>query len=479
MNADELDDYKYKMNVCGALADDSKGDSGDGVFKASCDAGSGVCQYKKGTEDAWSLGKPQSPQWDPEADGVYIEYTDGTPCEGVTDENGDTVSRTTRINFECGTHTGFPVYQHETGCYYVFNWRTSAACPTTTDVIEGGAESCVVTDSVTQVEYDLTKLGDKGVLVADDPSDDWEYHLSLCGSKESAGQRIHLGCPPGTAICQVNKKDENFTNVVGKYPGSMTIANGIGKISMQYERGDMCQQAGKDPVPRSAVVTFECSESAIDPVAEFKKEVHREGFDGCQYLINIKTHLACSGEDGNDRNPPCEVADGDHVYDLTPLQGADVTVLDRTFSGVDIKIDVCTREDKNGPKMEEEHGGPHAHIEYEAKEGDFGAECEDKNPTVHIDFYCPEWAKGNEMAFSLGSPEIREKTKECQFNIDWYTTAGCPLRVKGGESCKVVDRDVRTVDPREKGDPPPPNPAKKWLLESRRPPGTGAGTPTS
>eukprot|EP00912_Choanoflagellata_sp_UC4_P001678 UC4_evm1s1067 len=437
----QTDNYRYLINVCAPLIDD------EDTKLDYCEKGSGVCQFKSGPPiQAWSLGKPESPKWDPAAGGVYIEYPGGTRCEDVKDKNGDIPDRVTRINFECGSHTGFPVFQHEVGCYYVFNWRTSAACPQKTTIEEGKAEKCVITDSITQIKYDLTDLGKKPLPAARDKND-WEYHLNLCGSQHNSTNTG--GCPPGTAICQVNWKSENVPpNVVGKSPGTISIRDGIGQISMKYEDGDKCQGDDGIEVSRSAVITFECHKKP-EPIVEFLNEVRTKNESthhrGCYYLFNIKTNLACSDKDGNDENPSCLVPSGDVVYDLTPLQGADVIVLDKTFSGINIKVDVCTREDKQGPRMEDGHGGSHMHIEYDVEkeyfdDDYFGDACEGKDVKVHIDFRCPEWAaKENIVAYNLGSPEIKEKPEECQYEVEWVSTAACPLRIAGGQSCKVLD----------------------------------------
>lgn len=151
------------------------GNTGDAFLervRASTDTRAMLVAYHADPQDLGDVSGPSI------VDGTLVlDYLNGDPFDNGT-------PRRTRVIFECGTTLGEPIYLHERDDGYVFYWRSSAACSTngvgpTRPPTDSG--NCMIADPLTGLDYDLSALRGRGVVLADTDNDhDFTYQLSVC-----------------------------------------------------------------------------------------------------------------------------------------------------------------------------------------------------------------------------------------------------------------------------------------------------------
>ncbi|XP_043930853.1 cation-independent mannose-6-phosphate receptor [Protopterus annectens] len=176
-------DYDFYINVCG------------NVSETHCEKDSAICQVSKSSPGGiWNLGRPSSRL--AYHDGmIQIKYQNGTPYN-----NQQHTPRSSLITFLCDWDAGigFPEYQVEDNRTYNFRWYTSYACP------EIPIE-CMVTDSKTKKQYDLSSLskseeneGENWVVMDSSNSPNLKkYYINVCRPLNPI-----LECDKRASVCQ-------------------------------------------------------------------------------------------------------------------------------------------------------------------------------------------------------------------------------------------------------------------------------------
>nr|XP_006818196.1 PREDICTED: cation-independent mannose-6-phosphate receptor-like [Saccoglossus kowalevskii] len=424
---------RYHINVCRPL---NSAPNGDYI----CPGGPiGGCQTSDNDpKQNFNLGYIQAM---PEAgiDGsLSIQYLNGDQCHGK-------YHRSTRINFECSTIQGSPVFQDETPeCEYVFTWETPSACKLQQNI---GSE-CKVKDPRYGIEFDLSPLRNEAhdyhVTVGG-----YTYLVNVCGAlKEGSGV-----CTGEVGSCQLL---ENGTPVdAGKYNQELKYDNGM--LALNYTTGQKCHS---DIYERATLLQFTCDEEVegtnVSSISFFKET------DDCTYVFSWRTRYAC---------PPskiveCSYRDQDgEQYDLTPL--SEMThnyVVIPTIPGYKKEIyyiNVCrslkSEQDINCPV------NAAACLEYETDDGtkkweslgtvsgepfmvngqlqlhyELGDTCPgnpDKKKSAFITFSCQEDRLES-------SPEFSYAVENCEYYFFWITKSACKLNHQ-----EVVTNDCTVENP--------------------------------
>ncbi|XP_075123765.1 cation-independent mannose-6-phosphate receptor isoform X2 [Leptodactylus fuscus] len=240
--------YTFYVNVCG------------NVTQQPCEANSGACQVAKNKQEHWNLGVGNSKL--SYYDGmIQLNYTDGT-----TYNNEKKTPRSSLITFLCNRSVdiGEPEYQEEDKYTYNFKWHTKYACPAL-------PVECVVVDSKTNDQYDLSRLS----KVQGEHSSNWfamyqgqgrrqKYYINVCRSLVPV-----KGCDPFAAVCQMD-----FTKVSDKPEETVGINNlgvavtkptieGDGRILIKYTNGSECIDQENNNVSYSSDLHLVCEKGAV------------------------------------------------------------------------------------------------------------------------------------------------------------------------------------------------------------------------
>ncbi|XP_075059666.1 cation-independent mannose-6-phosphate receptor [Mixophyes fleayi] len=238
------DMYEFYINVCGNVTQDL------------CETNSGACQVTKTKSDHWNIGLGNSKL--SYYDGMLqLSYTDGTP---YNDEKK--TPRSSLITFLCDRNidVGQPEYQKEDNYTYNFKWHTKYACP-------GLPVECVVVDSVTKEQYDLSSLS----KVQGEHSSNWfategssKYYINVCRSLVPV-----IGCDPFAAVCQMdyNKDSDMPVETIAidnlGMASSKPIIDKSGQIIIEYTNGSECINLDGKKTTYSSVVHLACKKGSM------------------------------------------------------------------------------------------------------------------------------------------------------------------------------------------------------------------------
>ncbi|KAL9969231.1 hypothetical protein ACROYT_G021424 [Oculina patagonica] len=404
-----------------------------------CPPTAGVCMVKGGKY--YNLGTiKHGPK--KENNNIYLTYEDGGDC-------GNGKNYSTRIQMECGSTEGEPLYvtMSKQTCVYEFLWITSTACPinTTNEVV---FDNCTAINPQTKVLFDLNPLGKMDYSVLDKQGHN--YTLHVCGALKTPPK----GCDPKSGVCQ--QVGQQMINA-GKANSRLHFDDGV--LYLNLSGGDQCHHVKKN---RETIIQFVCSSSGDLGKPVFISE------NDCTYYIVWHTSLAC------ERQFECaaskQVGEGSKIstikYSLGRLSRTDANWLvmseDASKDSYEYYVNLCRpllpMPGINCPagawacgvaKKADEHSGKHDVKNLgRAKDppivDDSGQVrlvyssstlCEDKkaNMTVHFTFTC---AYG-----SLGHPILDSGSSDkCDINIRWATSAACPdTQTAELDKCRVYD----------------------------------------
>ncbi|XP_022089875.1 cation-independent mannose-6-phosphate receptor-like [Acanthaster planci] len=280
----------YYINVCRPV-------NSLGTDTQFCPGGPiGACQT---TDDnrAFNMGYVQAM---PEAavDGsLSIRYVNGDLCHNK-------YHRSTRINFECSTTPGSPVFELETAsCEYIFTWETPAACPLKRVI---GAD-CVVQAPNYGFQFDLSALHNTqhDYVVSAPP---YEYHINVCGplvSRDGDCSGENVGA------CQLKPGEDSFIKNAGLFNQNLQYNDGA--LKLNYTTGT--KNCHSNTYERSTAINFFCDEG-VQGVGQ--PSFIQEDSD-CTYIFEWATPQAC---------PPfkvveCSYSDDKQQFDLASLARVD------------------------------------------------------------------------------------------------------------------------------------------------------------
>ncbi|XP_052242423.1 cation-independent mannose-6-phosphate receptor-like [Dreissena polymorpha] len=311
-------DHDYLLNVCGPLF-------------TPCDdkvPNAGVCQVPvKGNGLKYNLGQFTA----------TLNYYDGminlTYVGGSPYNDPSSTPRKSEIAFLCDRDAGVgtPKFVTEAASNhtYVFEWRTSYACP-------GIPMECVITDSNSGAEYDLSSLSMSG------DQDNWavgdfstgsgtstKYYLNVCGPLTPL--HVGTGCSSLASVCRT--KFENGKELVdlpdlGHVKSGLTVADN-GHLRLRYESDNICTN-GTSNIPYVTIMEFICQANSLSTGPQTPVQT-----GPCEYLITWLTSAACPlGNDSSNDTCMAKDPNSDYVFNLNPLNASgpfEVKANDKTF----------------------------------------------------------------------------------------------------------------------------------------------------
>nr|XP_045597766.1 LOW QUALITY PROTEIN: cation-independent mannose-6-phosphate receptor-like [Procambarus clarkii] len=229
---------------------------------------------------------------------LKLKYTGGDLCDKKSQ------SYETIIEFVCDKDELYPYPQFigEENCKYLFEWKTSAACPefigSTTSSTNIG-ENCSVSSSNPGYVFDLNSLKkETGYEVQNSNG----LHLTLNVCAKVSQEK----CPvEGTAACSFMHNNE--ANIINAGQANANLQFLPGFIFLHYTGGDKCSD--NNPAKRSTFISFICG-------AENTKEgpvLIEDDIVTCTYFVNWYTDLAC------ERRINCFVDTWERRIDLSHL----------------------------------------------------------------------------------------------------------------------------------------------------------------
>ncbi|XP_041951218.1 cation-independent mannose-6-phosphate receptor-like isoform X1 [Alosa sapidissima] len=417
--SDQAKSQKFFLSVCKPLP-----------RVEGCPGGAlGACAIINGR--GLNLGYVQSsPQ--PASDGsVSIVYRGGDPC-------GTKGRHSTRIIFICDDSLGSPIFEHKTGCEYVFIWRTSEACPV--QRVQG--ENCKVQDPRSSHVFDLSSLSGQDYEVK---IDKYEYHFAVCGGLKT-GVCKHKEAGGAVASCQVEGSSHR---IAGLATQNLTYEDGL--IMINYTQGEKCHKIYE----RSTAILFTCDHSEAVGKPEYMKET-----PDCIYMFEWHTALAC---------PPfktitCTYSDGNgNFYDLSSLSRSSLAMSSSNWRVVahsgsnatrSYYLNVCkslvpqsgswacpssaaaclrTADDQyvslGEAKTELQWDKTMLVLRY--TDGQLCPNSVRKRTTI-IRFKCDKTKEDSE-------PTLTAAQEDCSYTFWWPTAAACPLSASHHGDCRVTN----------------------------------------
>ncbi|XP_062610067.1 cation-independent mannose-6-phosphate receptor-like [Saccostrea cucullata] len=311
---------KYFINVCGELGIQCPDE--DHV------RGVAVCQTMVGNS-GWGhvLGN---------TDHQVLKYVDGLltlTYKGGEKCNHNKFQRETIITFHCNHSAGnggkgWPVFNREEDCTYLFDWDTKYAC-----LDHPVIEDCRVNHNGKR--YDLSPLvkhSGKNWNVLEGGEKDNHlslYYINVCRDILHVDQASR--CKSDSSVCLI---DNTGVHSLGQYLQNPTFDPRSNTIQIKYTEGDFC----KDNMQRkSSIITFICKPGDMDsgPV------LLRRSLDECIYEFEWQTAAACvlSRETGSG----CMVYNEELGinFDLNKLKGSEGHYYNATAKEYDYILNIC------------------------------------------------------------------------------------------------------------------------------------------
>lgn len=310
---------RYYINVCGELGIQCPDD--DSV------RGVAVCQTMVGNS-SWGhvLGK---------TDHQELKYVDGLltlTYKGGEKCNHNHFQRETIINFHCNHSAGYngqgwPVFNREEDCSYLFDWDTKYAC-----LDHPVIEECRVNHEGKR--FDLSPLvkhtgKNWNVLEGGDQDGLSMYYINVCSDLVHSDQAAR--CKSDSSVCLL---DNSGAHSLGRYLQNPTFDPRSNTIQITYTEGDPCRD---NTQKKSSIITFICKPGDMDSGPVFL----RRSLDECVYEFEWQTAAACvlSRETGSG----CKVYNEDLGinFDFNKLQAAEGHYYNVTNGHYDYILNLC------------------------------------------------------------------------------------------------------------------------------------------
>ncbi|XP_070567815.1 cation-independent mannose-6-phosphate receptor-like [Ptychodera flava] len=289
--------YEYYINVCKAVT---------GTDVTDCDNVAGACQKDITGNGAWKLGEPSK----------KLEYFDGVIRlvyeHGHPYAHTPPIDRKTEIAFLCkyDADPGIPEYIKEDNYTYSFKWYTKYACPVT-------PVECVVTDTATHDQYDLSSLSkaenDENWSIIDDtdPNNKKKYYINVCRSLNPV-----TFCDPYAAVCQTTFAPEEIAGIsnMGR-ASSGPVVESRGNLMIEYTAGSMCTDTDGKKKPQTTRIHFICEHGTLASSPRFLEKV-----GNCLTVFTWNTEAACPIEDTTGEDCVVKDPNSDYIFNLQPLR---------------------------------------------------------------------------------------------------------------------------------------------------------------
>ncbi|XP_056014073.1 cation-independent mannose-6-phosphate receptor-like [Ostrea edulis] len=310
---------KYFINVCGELGIQCPDeDHVKGVAVCQTMVGNSSWGHVSGTTDHQQLKF---------VDGLLtLTYRGGEKC------NHNNFQRETIISFHCNHSAvyngkGWPVFNREKDCTYLFDWDTKYAC-----LDHPIIEECRVNHNGKR--YDLSPLvkhsGMNWNVLEGGGGDQLSlYYINVCSDILHIDQAVQ--CKSDSSVCLI----DNFgVHSLGRYVQNPTFDPRSNTIQITYTEGDLCKDNTKK---KSSIITFICKPGDMDsgPV------LLRRSLDECIYEFEWQTAAACvlSRETGSE----CKVYNPDLGinFDLNKLRASLGHYYNVTSGDYDYILNLC------------------------------------------------------------------------------------------------------------------------------------------
>eukprot|EP01134_Creolimax_fragrantissima_P006778 CFRG6778T1 len=344
VSMDENDGREFHLSVCRPL----------NRIPVGCLPGSSVCSHYP--KDETTVGQAEGFFAHPPTvvDGVIsLLYTGGAVCTDLSSVSGAGIVKgdvitgdlhatnatlsSTLITFTCREGPdGVPVFVgKESGCRYLFEWPTPAACGQGKSTIKGS--DCRVRSANSPHVYDLSTLKSQdGYSFTTHWLEDnttMYTNSNVIGSGGVFGMHIRINiCDPLKKGCGASGDAWNDAAVCVTDATSTTIGTGPahetlggrqnselkevapGILTLTMTDGDPCPTNVEIPI--QTAVTFVCDAKGSDGYGNSKKPMLTRVGD-CVYEFTWPTALACTTSENDD----CMVvSEKGEMYDLSPLR---------------------------------------------------------------------------------------------------------------------------------------------------------------
>jgi len=302
-------EYTFWVHPCGNVASTSDPQC---AIPAEAPYGAMYCQRGAALEQTWVLSNwnatvaANQALWYASENGVTLEVANGDVCGAVGN-----YFRTTIIEFRCDASATTPVFvsasEPET-CSYKAVINTASACRANGATAGNAVGSSFYSMECGAGRWDFSQLRNQDLHY---DGEGFDYWMRMCAYvTNSTCDRVQP-----SSFCQkfdsdtavpVDISDWNFTT-----PQLYTITPRGVDVTMR--EGDAC--GGQ---PRRATYSLQCNPRATRrPWISYVSE-----YQTCHYKAIIQTAAVCNGQNGPTR-PFC----GGAGYDLTALQGVDITAI--------------------------------------------------------------------------------------------------------------------------------------------------------
>lgn len=438
----------FYINICRPL---------NSIQGVNCPPGAAVCMDPDQGEpiDIGRISGP--PQINPANQEVYIQFESTTPCSTEKELN-----YTSLIVFHCapGTDLGTPLMLSQSGCSFVFQWKTPVVCPD-----EVTTSGCSLTDEQLGYTFNLSSLS-AGAFKTSGPS---IYHIGVCTPAANVPQGK---CDDG-AVCLVSG---NTVSSFGNFKVmEMDYRHQDEAVIVHYSGGDACPAVtengelcvfpfttngktftecttegrqrlwcattkdfegdknwgfcGKATGNKQSTIIFKCDESADNG----KPEVLSETL-GCSATFEWRTKVVCPA-----KKMECRLISGHKTYDLRSLSSLS-GAWSFSYSGSSYYLNLCQgihqgpagcpdnasicKKTKNGviQVLGQVHtqqikvSGDTVFVSYSN-----GYVCESqKRASTIIELKC---------AKTIGKPTLQSiDEEECKYHILWESRAACAVK---------------------------------------------------
>ena len=274
IGADERDkDRKYHLSICKPISPAS--------LESSCaDPKTAICAESNKTKDSIVIATVTSPKANFEMSNdqaLILTYDQGSRCNARFNYSA-------QIIFRCDENSGNPmVMDILDNCTYIFEWKTSHACPQIADE----SKSCQVKDDFFGHTFDLSPLKGQDHKIGD-------FSISICGALETSA------CGSGASICYKNK------NIGLKSSEKLHFSEG--ELFLEYQ-GQQCKD-----VNYTSNIMFVCDHDIGLGAPELGIQ------DDCHFVFTWKTSYVCPPHEEID----CQVKDeNNELFDFSDLALSD------------------------------------------------------------------------------------------------------------------------------------------------------------
>ncbi|XP_062912676.1 cation-independent mannose-6-phosphate receptor [Mobula hypostoma] len=409
-----VDEYTYYFRVCDQLRE----------FKCGNDTGNradavSACQVKGNTH---KIAGRFTQKLTYEDGLIMINYTRGDICHRI-------YQRSTAILFYCDHRQtpGKPVFLRETpDCTYLFEWRTSYACPPFQSI------ECTARDSNGN-SYDLSSLSQSHANWEIDQQANVEqkYYINVC--KSLVPQNGSWECPFRAGVCL--KDGSKYTSLGEVVAGPRWEDSGV--LTLQYENGDLCPDGIRN---KTATIRFKCDENAINT-----KPYLITAILDCKYTFLWFTAVACPVT--KNVHNQCMVTNPvtGHLFDLNSLRTSQgYIVYDPKSTGRFIHLNVCDHVagtgcsgDNVGVCITDRQSVTNAgrfssnltYIDRVLRLTYDGGDACSSNPALHhrsiFSFVC-----GPRAGSRTGPVLVASDEKTCTHYFSWHTQLACEHEVR-------------------------------------------------